>query len=336
MPQRHFAAGTILAELLLGVPVFSGVEELEVLLRMYEASAPALGSRLFPPRIDELVRTALARDAKARYQSAQEFSNAIRAAAHSESLPLGPANVLTWLSDVDLIELHSAARPIVVQRRRASPAEIVRRLDRVQQARELLGVDAPFGADAPPESGQRASSPPATCRGRAYRVRQADGRLGDTLSLPELAGAVATGRVRHNDELDAGGKSIGPAEVSEIARLVSCAAYAYDEPIEQRALWQRPFQRARLPAMLFELARSRASGLLVVRDGSNESASTSMRVYPALLRPTSAASYSAAGWSTAAGSPPRRWCARSTTRSPVAAIWLKLWSPAVRCALQSC
>jgi len=83
-----FALATILGEALTGQPLWTGATPLEALLGLRRAPGPGLRNALpeLPAAIEAVCLRALARDAGARYGSAAELAEALRAAAASHDL----------------------------------------------------------------------------------------------------------------------------------------------------------------------------------------------------------------------------------------------------------
>src|SRR5450432_462349 len=85
-----FTVGIILAEMLLARPLFSGQNEFEILTNIYEANLGVLdrhAEELSGP-LSDILRKALARDPRARFQSAAEFAGALRDVARELDITL--------------------------------------------------------------------------------------------------------------------------------------------------------------------------------------------------------------------------------------------------------
>ncbi len=107
-----FAVGIVLAELLLARPLFPGRNELEVLTRIHEADLRVLDryGRDLPADLDAALRTALARDRGARFGSAREFADALRAVARRAGVPLSDTELVPWLSSLGVLPSQSGFR----------------------------------------------------------------------------------------------------------------------------------------------------------------------------------------------------------------------------------
>src|SRR5207302_8454215 len=74
------SAAVVLAELLLGTPLFAGSGQLAVLLAIRDCKIDALreARRRFPTGLFEVLEGALAREPSARFQSAATFATALK------------------------------------------------------------------------------------------------------------------------------------------------------------------------------------------------------------------------------------------------------------------
>jgi hypothetical protein len=82
---------------------------------------------------------------------------------------------------------------------------------------------------------------------------------------------VATGRVDLDTMFSSNGTSFRPLRAVEpLAALANRPAYRFSDPVRLRAAWRRPIERARLPALLYELALSRETGLLTARSARRQ------------------------------------------------------------------
>ncbi len=244
-----FAVGIVLAEMLLARPLFPGQSEMEVLTRIYEADLRVLEAHAdsLPAGLVNVLRQALARKPEDRLESAEAFAEAIRDVARSERLALSDAALLPWLSALGVLASQSGTRP--AQAPPSRPGEIARVAERVlERARRSL----------PP-----VELTPVTSPGRY----QLDG--GRALALSEALERVATGRANATTSVSVDGAAAQPLlEVVELRRLSVRPAFRFGSPeMTPRA---QPVTAKYLPAMLYGLVRRRASGMVVLRDNSEE------------------------------------------------------------------
>jgi eukaryotic-like serine/threonine-protein kinase len=104
-----FSLGVVLTEMLLGRRLFSGKGEFEVLTRMYEADVAVLdheSSRLSSVLLP-LLKKALQRDRADRFQSAEEFLEALTRAAETMGIVLDEPSLVPWLFQLGVLPSQS-------------------------------------------------------------------------------------------------------------------------------------------------------------------------------------------------------------------------------------
>lgn len=160
-----FTLGIVLAELLLGRPLFPGSSEMEVLDRICRGDLSVITrhGRHLPPLLKELLVRALAQDPRDRFESARHFREATDEAARALGLGVSAAELAPWVAS-ELLPSQSGTRPRV----------------EVQLPRGPLG---PGGAPAAPRSGEgrRASAGPSTRPGA--RLSTSPGVVEERVSL---------------------------------------------------------------------------------------------------------------------------------------------------------
>lgn len=112
-----FSLGVVLAEMLLGRRLFSGKGEFEVLTRMYEADVGVLddeSSRLNPVLV-KLLKKALQRDRNDRFQSAEEFLDALLEAADTMRLAVDEASLVPWLFQLGVLPSQSGTYALQIE-----------------------------------------------------------------------------------------------------------------------------------------------------------------------------------------------------------------------------
>ena len=104
-----FALGIVLAEMLLARPLFSGKNEFEILTKIHQADIRNIDKygHGIPSEVLDLARTALHRDPARRYPSAQAFALAIQSVSEKLGLPIGPDELVSWLSAVGALPSRS-------------------------------------------------------------------------------------------------------------------------------------------------------------------------------------------------------------------------------------
>ncbi len=97
-----FAVGIVLAEMLMGKRLFSAPNDLDVLLMVRDGRLERWdkNGKEVPPRLDAIVRKALAKSLDERFQSAAEFRNALEDLQFKFGMRVGPADVGLLASDL--------------------------------------------------------------------------------------------------------------------------------------------------------------------------------------------------------------------------------------------
>lgn len=109
-----FNVGILLAELLLGEPLFRGLGEVEMLLRIRDANIDALErSARVPDALRPILRRALARHREDRYPSAADFARALGAYALLEKVIVAPDALLSTLQTYGLVMAPSPPPAII-------------------------------------------------------------------------------------------------------------------------------------------------------------------------------------------------------------------------------
>lgn len=247
-----FTAGIVLAELLLLRPLFQGKNELETLTRINRVDLGVLerhGQGL-PRGVRAVLDRALQRDPNRRFATAGHFADALSQAARAEGMLLSSEAMAAWLRDV----MGRGDAP------GASPSGSM-----------------PRGQDGPrrPESGARRAER-TSARDRNVALRAADGTSLGIVTLTELMGRVATGRV----PLDAWGSMNGAPwaplkALPGVSQLRGRSAYEFAEPSSAPAPATAPlmpaqrlrFEQRMLPSYVYQALREERSVLLLVRSG---------------------------------------------------------------------
>jgi hypothetical protein len=233
--------------MLITCPLFGGKNELEVLTRIHDADLSTFDRHAghVPPELADIVRKSLAREPRGRYQSAREFAQALEEYADSRRVALDHGELSLWVSRLGILPSRSGTHSAHF-RSGGSDAPT-----------DVQGEQATRSA---PRAEIRRPTPPA--------LSLDDGRAAGRVDLLEL---VATGRVRRRTKL-VGRDGIGrPAgEVPGTAELLRRAAFQFGEPELSRAAWSVSLDPRTLPARLYGLFLSNATGLLVARVGNRE------------------------------------------------------------------
>jgi serine/threonine-protein kinase len=107
-----FAVGIVLAEMLMGKRLFSAPNDLDVLLMVRDGRLERWDkySKDVPPRLDSIVRKALAKRLDERFQSAAEFRDALEDLQFKFGMRVGPADIGLLATDLFDTRPDAAAR----------------------------------------------------------------------------------------------------------------------------------------------------------------------------------------------------------------------------------
>ncbi len=104
-----FSLGSVLYEMLTGVPLFEGDTDMSVLesVREGEVAPPTSRGAEVPKRVDQIVLKALAKNPQERYQNASEFEKDLHAVLYTYQPSPGPADLAIYMHR--LLEAHQAS-----------------------------------------------------------------------------------------------------------------------------------------------------------------------------------------------------------------------------------
>lgn len=265
-----FAVGIVLSEMLLARPLFPGRNELDILTRIHEADLRVLeryGSEL-PPDLIAALRTALSRERSDRFQSAQEFADALRAVARRQGVALTDADLVPWLSSLGALPSQSGMHEASTLTGGHGKDRKRQKAQRIAQAARK--ASARFAAVRPLDPSARPSEAPPV-ESSQYHVRMGAGALLGPLRLPQVLELVATGRLAEETLVSEDGDGFRPArQIEALAVLTQRPAYRFTVPDAATARWHAELDRAGLPALLFDLVLRRESGVLVATSGRRQ------------------------------------------------------------------
>lgn len=261
-----FTVGIVLAEMLLCRPLFPGRNELDILSRIFEADLRVLerfGTHL-PVELRSALTRALAREPNARFQSAREFADAIRAVARRSGVGLTEADLAPWLLGLGVLTpSRSGTREAISVPLKPTSNELLRGGDPGESGHmPIARRHQPPATEPPPSSGR-------TLRQRrkpSYHVRTSSGNLVGPFSLPQMLELVAIGRVNADTQVSPDGLGlIAVRQVPPLARLAERPAFDFRRRDDSRLVWRRALDRRTLPALLYRFAQDRESGLLLFK-----------------------------------------------------------------------
>jgi serine/threonine protein kinase len=196
-----FSMATVLAEMLLGKPLFPGGGQLAVLLAIRDCRIDALDEirDTLPGGLFEVLQRSLARDPKARFQTAELFGAALKPYAADPRTALKELSILVkFVQSAPSTDAMTAVRESVRQLRTAAVAT-------TSQA-------APDSAGAfDRATGEYGTLPSFVLSG--------DGTKHGPWTFARLIEACATGQIGRGDRVDYMGRGYAPIdEVEELAR----------------------------------------------------------------------------------------------------------------------
>jgi hypothetical protein len=90
----------VLAELLMGRPLFPGKSELEILARVTRGDLSRLWEAELPPDLRGLLAVALSMDPERRFQTAREFGHSIDGLARARGVALEDSSLMRYLAAI--------------------------------------------------------------------------------------------------------------------------------------------------------------------------------------------------------------------------------------------
>ncbi len=234
-----FSTAVVLAELLLGQPLFDGRGDLDVLNMLCAADLTRLrvyGAHI-PDRVHQVLETALALEPRDRFASAAELVPELEAVLRATNPSFGRHDLVEWLASLGLTDLTSGV--------------------------SRVGVPAPLAAQA--EDERTFPGFPRGAAGPRYRVRTSAGTVLGPLGIGTLLEMAATGRLKDDSRIARGDEDFAlPTALTEVQGLWGRHPYRFNDPLDRRAARHR-IEVESLAAHLFSVCLSRRTGMLVGR-----------------------------------------------------------------------
>ncbi|MGO8998503.1 MAG: serine/threonine-protein kinase [Polyangiaceae bacterium] len=194
-----FSTATVLAEMLLGKPLFPGGGQLAVLLAIRDCRTDAIDEirDSLPAGLYDVLQRALSRDPKNRYQTADQFAHALKPFAPDPRAASKELSVLVkFVQAAPSTDAMTAVRESVQKMRAAAPAP-----------------------PPPPESAGAFDRTTGEYGTLPSHVLAADGTKHGPWTFARLIEACATGQVGRGDKVDYMGRGYAPIEdIEELAR----------------------------------------------------------------------------------------------------------------------
>jgi serine/threonine-protein kinase len=237
-----FTLSTVLAEMLIGEPMFQGESELNVLLQIRDADLRVLArcERRIPQDIRALVLRGLQRDPEER-PTAGAFSEACAEVMRRRGMGHGPDRVARLLSHLNLIE---------------GDAPEVHLPD--------ADVSSLVDSDLMHHAGQELIGPQAVTSPTIYRVQLPDGSVMGPMSYPRLIQLLTTGVIdsRSTKISKADGTYLDPSQLPELTRFVTSPGLQWKLEELAQAEKQGQLRAATLLPVFYDIVSRRQTGVL--------------------------------------------------------------------------
>ncbi len=252
-----FTLGIIMAELLVGRPLFSHGAEVDILLRIRDADTSVFSRNagLLPDDLKAVVYRALARDVVDRFQTAGAFAEAIETIIRRRRLILGPTRLSAYLETLGLVKPATRSGEF----RAGGALDSTRRSSHVapQRGRRSNPPLAPGALEDPAQ--------PVT-----YRLTLPDGTLTAPMPLARILEAIVSGQATAEAPVSRDNGPFTPArEHPELRRVTTSSAHRWDHhQLAPQSAAHHPLDPRTLPALLFRLALDRETVMILAQSGS--------------------------------------------------------------------
>ena len=239
-----FTLATVLAELLIGDPLFGTGSELDILIRIRDVDLTRLdrSERRIPKDVRKLLERGFARDTEAR-PTATVFADAIAEILRRRGMGHGAERLARLLQRLGLTTGDAAVDDV--------PGKLTALLDTTSLSTDAESIVQQMGPTSP----------------QIYRVRLSDGREVGPISFPRLVQLITSGKVRRDTVIAKEGAGFAPAtELPELTRFVTSPALTWHLEELVRAERRGELGAARLVPIVYEIMRDRETGVLHLWD----------------------------------------------------------------------
>ncbi|MFZ1863713.1 MAG: serine/threonine-protein kinase [Polyangiales bacterium] len=237
-----FTLSTVLAELLIGEPLFQGESELNVLLQIRDADLRVLArcERRIPQDIRALVLRGLQRDPTER-PTAGAFAEACAEVMRRRGMGHGPDRLARLLSQLNLVEGEAPES-------------------------HLPDADVPalVDSDLMHHAGQELIGPQTVTSPIIYRVQLPDGSVMGPMSYPRLIQLLTTGVIdsRSCKISKTDGTFLDPSQLPELTRFVTSPGLQWKLEELAQAEKQGQLRAATLLPVFYDIISRRQTGVL--------------------------------------------------------------------------
>jgi serine/threonine protein kinase len=264
----QFTAAIVLAELLTARPLFSGPRELDVLVKIRDADVSVLDrqGRHIATDLMAVLRRALSRRREDRFPTTSEYVDALDEVDRAGRLGSGPAPLVEWLLEVDLIKAPArSGKQMIAEKslpekrhpsqKAAEASQNPPKSSGTQEVARAAGKSTAFTVSDP--------FPRSSVVSPIYRV---DRTASQPVSLGALVDLLDSGRVGPDARVS---RDNGPyraaREHPELSRACGRTSTDWDEGIMRDPTVVVTIGPGELPRRLFDLAIARTTGLLMVQ-----------------------------------------------------------------------
>ena len=240
-----FTLCTVLAEMLMGEPLFQGESELNILLQIRDADLRTLArcERHIPQDIRQLIFEGLRREAEDR-PNAHAFAEACAEIMRRRGMAHGPDRLSRYLHQLQVVDNDPAdgrpGAPLTALMDSAQLSEDAEKLIPAQQTSPVI-----------------------------YRVRLPDGSEMGPISFPKLVQLITTGVVDgHSRVSKDGGEYTKLHAVAELSRFVTSAGLQWKLEELAQAEKQGQIRAASLLPVCYEIVSGQQTGVLHLWDGA--------------------------------------------------------------------
>jgi hypothetical protein len=239
-----FTLSTVLAEMLIGEPLFQGESELNVLLQIRDADLRVLArcERRIPQDIRAVVLRGLQRDPRER-PTAGAFAEACAEVMRRRGMGHGPDRLGRLLAQLNLVDGEAPEAHV--------PGADVG---------SLVDSDLMHHAGA----GQELIGPQAVTSPTIYRVQLTDGSVMGPMSYPRLIQLLTTGVIdsRSTKISKADGTYLDPSRLPELTRFVTSPGLQWKLEELAQAEKQGQLRAATLLPVFYDIISKRQTGVL--------------------------------------------------------------------------
>ena len=257
----QFSTAIIMAEMLIGRPLFDGGRDIDILLRIRDADLSKLAKHgaHIPEDVRAVLLRALSRRPEDRFPTTHAFVEAIENVMRRAGIAVRPASLAAYLDRLGLVKSIGPSASSEAERARLGPALARTEPREPPVARSYAFVPASFYRVAEPQEDE--------ARQTWFRVLLPEGEL-SLVPIAELAKLFATGAVDGATMMAQRHGAYRPArEFPELDRLRTSGELRWNEPVPIGEVERYAIARHEWPARLVELMLARRTGLLSVRRG---------------------------------------------------------------------